>query len=285
MKNRIKGIMIAFLAVIILSPDSTLITLAGDVDGMTLVFWRGISYAIGVIIIVYLMYGSKSVDLCINIGTGGVIIGLLSGVATATFVFAIQNTSIAHTLIIISTAPVMIAIFSWFMIKEKINLASAASIVLVFIGIYIVMSDNFGESNIKGDLFALFTAIVMGITFTMTRKYKDINMIPTNIIGGFVAALLAFLYVDTLYLPTDAMLYTLLSGIILSISFSMIVIAPRYAPATDVGMIIPLETVFGSFIAWIVLNNVPSLQAFIGGFIVLFTLILYAWYCSKIPES
>lgn len=286
MTNRIKGILIAFLAVIILSVDSTLITLAGDVDGIAMVFWRGVSYSLGVVVIVAVMYRSKSFALCKSIGNGGLIIGVLSGFATATFVFAIQNTSIANTLIIISTAPVMIAIFSWFMIKEKITIVSAISIVLVFIGIYIVMngSPNQDNSNIKGDLFALLTAVIMGITFTMTRKYKNINMIPTNIIGGFVAAIIAIFCTETVYLPAEPMLYTLISGVILSISFSMIVIAPRYTSATNVGMIMPLETVFGSLVAWVVLNEIPSSNAFIGGSVVFFTLLFYVLYCSKTEQ-
>lgn len=309
MNNRIKGIIIAFLAIIILSPDATLITLAGDVKGMTLVFWRGISYCFMVILIMFLMYKYDAIDMCLSIGKSGIIIGVLSGIATTSFVLAIQNTSIANTLIIISSAPVMIAIFSWFMIKEKINIVSATAIIMVFIGIYIVMSDDVQNSNIVGDLLALLTAVIMGISFTMTRKYKNINMMPTNIIGGLISAILAFIYLlvielanlskntdvgtnvltvlykNILYLPQESMMYTLMTGIILSISFSMLVIAPRYAPATDVGMIMPLETVLGLFVAWIFLNNVPSINAFIGGFIVISTLTLYTFYCAKTQKA
>jgi drug/metabolite transporter (DMT)-like permease len=223
--------------------------------------------------------------MCRNIGKGGLWIGLLSGVCTATFVFAIQHTSIANTLVIISTAPVMIAIVAWIMLKEKASLVTIASMVLVFIGIYIVMSGNFGGSNLKGDLFALLTSMLMGVTFTLTRKYKAINMIPTNIVGGVVAAMIASLAAETLYLPAEAMIYILTSGVILSVSFSMIVIAPRYMPAAEVGMIMPLETVLGSLIAWLVLSEVPSSNALIGGAIVILTLLLHSWYSAHFAKN
>ena len=285
MSDHLKGILITVLAVVILSPDSVLIRMADANDGWTLVFWRAFSYAIGVGFILLIMHGSKTPAMCRNIGKGGLWIGLLSGVCTATFVFAIQHTSIANTLVIISTAPVMIAIVSWIMLKEKVSLVTITSMVLVFIGIYIVMSGNFGGSSLKGDLFALLTSMLMGVTFTLTRKYKAINMIPTNIVGGVVAAMIASLAAETLYLPAEAMIYILTSGVILSVSFSMIVIAPRYMPAAEVGMIMPLETVLGSLIAWLVLSEVPSNNALIGGAIVILTLFLHSWYGTHLAKN
>ncbi|MCS5590945.1 MAG: DMT family transporter [Gammaproteobacteria bacterium] len=285
MSDHLKGILITVLAVVILSPDSVLIRMADANDGWTLVFWRSFSYAIGVGFILLIMHGSKTPAMCRNIGKGGLWIGLLSGVCTATFVFAIQHTSIANTLVIISTTPVMIAIVAWIMLKEKASLVTIASMVLVFIGIYIVMSGNFGGSSLKGDLFALLTSMLMGVTFTLTRKYKAINMIPTNIVGGVVAAMIASLAAETLYLPAEAMIYILTSGVILSVSFSMIVTAPRYMPAAEVGMIMPLETVLGSLIAWLVLSEVPSNNALIGGAIVILTLFLHSWYSTYLAKN
>ena len=107
--------------------------------------------------------------------------------------FAIVYTSIANALVIISTGPIMIAIVAWFLLKEKSSLITWASMVIVFIGIYIVMSGSFGGKSLVGDFFALITAVMMGFTFTLTRKYKDVNMVPVNAIGGLIAALIAFL--------------------------------------------------------------------------------------------
>jgi len=47
--------------------------------------------------------------------------------------------------------------------------------------------------------------------------------------------------------------------------------------AAEVGMIMPLETVFGAYLAWIFLNEAPSMHVIIGGGIIMFTLIVHAW--------
>jgi len=289
MTNHLKGLLMTIFAVVILSPDSVLIRLVEDassaVDSWTVLFWRGLLYAVGVSLLVLIKYRSKTIAEFKNIGKGGLVIGFCSGISTGTFVFAIVYTSIANALVIISTGPIMIAIVAWFLLKEKSSLITWASMIIIFIGIYIVMSGSFGGKNIVGDFFALITAVMMGFTFTLTRKYKDINMVPVNAIGGLIAALIAFLMANKITVPAEVVGYIIAMGAILSISFSLITIAPRYMPAAEVGMIMPLETVLGSLIAWYWIKEVPSSNALIGGTIVIITLFLHSWYSTRLAKN
>ncbi|AXE61992.1 DMT family transporter [Candidatus Thioglobus sp. NP1] len=289
MTTHLKGLLMTVFAVIILSPDSVLIRLVEDaspeVDSWTVLFWRGLLYAVGVSLLVFIKYRSKTIKEFQNIGKGGLLIGFFSGISTGTFVFAIVYTSIANALVIISTGPIMIAIVSWFLLKEKSSLITWASMIIVFIGIYIVMSGNFGGDKLVGDLFALATAVMMGFTFTLTRKYKTINMVPVNAIGGVIAAFIAFIMANKIAVPIEVFKYVLAMGTILSISFSLITIAPRYMPAAEVGMIMPLETVLGTLIAWYVINEEPTANALIGGSIVIVTLFLHSWYSSNLARK
>jgi drug/metabolite transporter (DMT)-like permease len=289
MTNHLKGLLMTIFAVVILSPDSVLIRLVEDasseVDSWTVLFWRGLLYAAGVSLLVLIKYRTKTIAEFKNIGKGGLLIGLFSGISTGTFVFAIVYTSIANALVIISTGPIMIAIVAWFLLKEKSSLFTWTSMIVVFIGIYIVMSGSFGGDSLVGDFFALITAVMMGFTFTLTRKYKDVNMVPVNAIGGLIAALIAFLMANKITVPAEVVGYIIAMGGILSISFSLITIAPRYMPAAEVGMIMPLETVLGSLIAWYVINEVPSVNALVGGTIVIVTLFIHSWYSTKLAKN
>ena len=289
MTNHLKGLLMTIFAVVILSPDSVLIRLVEDasseVDSWTVLFWRGLLYAAGVSLLVFIKYRTKTIAEFKNIGKGGLLIGFFSGISTGTFVFAIVYTSIANALVIISTGPIMIAIVAWFLLKEKSSLFTWTSMIFVFIGIYIVMSGSFGGDSLVGDFFALITAVMMGFTFTLTRKYKDVNMVPVNAIGGLIAALIAFLMANKITVPAEVVGYIIAMGAILSISFSLITIAPRYMPAAEVGMIMPLETVLGSLIAWYVINEVPSVNALVGGTIVIVTLFIHSWYSTKLAKN
>jgi len=116
--SHLKGLLIAFFGIVILTPDAVLVRLA-DSDSWTVLFWRGIFFASGIIVILLLTYRSKAVNELINIGKGGVLIGLLTALGGTSFILAIHYTSIAKTLVIISISPIVVAIVSLIMLKEK----------------------------------------------------------------------------------------------------------------------------------------------------------------------
>ena len=279
MNNHLKGLLIAFFGIVILTPDAVLVRLA-DSNSWTVLFWRGIFFATGIIVILLLTYRSKAVNELINIGKGGVLIGILTALGGTSFILAIHYTSIAKTLVIISTSPIMVAIISLLMLKEKPEFYTWISMIIVFIGIYIVMAGDSGGMNLMGNFFALVSVIIGGFSFTLLRKYKNVNMVPAMAVNGIVIAFIGFIFADSLVLSSQSMLYIFASGIVLAVSFSLITIAPQYIPAPEVAMFFPLGTVLGTLIAWIVLKEEPSSNALIGGAIVIITLFTHAWYSA-----
>ena len=284
MNSHLKGLLIAFFGILILSPDAVLVRLA-DSNSWTVLFWRGLFFAAGIVVILLLTYRSKAVNELINIGKGGMLIGLLTALGGTSFILAIHYTSIAKALVIISISPIVVAIVSLIMLKEKPALYTWLSMILVFIGIYIVMSGDTSGVNLLGNFFALISVIVGGFSFTLLRKYKNVNMVPAMAVNGIAIALVGFLFADSLVLSSQSMLYILASGIVLAVSFSLITIAPQYIPAPEVAMFFPLGTVLGTLMAWIVVNEQPSGNALIGGSIVIVTLFCHAWYSTKLAQN
>jgi len=284
LNSHLKGLLIAFFGIVILTPDAVLVRLA-DSDSWTVLFWRGIFFATGIIVILLITYRSKAVNELINIGKGGVLIGLLTALGGTSFILAIHYTSIAKTLVIISISPIMVAIVSLIMLKEKPALYTWLSMIIVFIGIYIVMAGDKSGMNLMGNLFALTSVIVGGFSFTLLRKYKNVNMVPAMAVNGIAIALIGFVFADSLVLSSQSMLYILASGIVLAVSFSLITIAPQYIPAPEVAMFFPLGTVLGTLMAWIIIKEEPSGNALIGGSIVIITLFCHAWYSAKLSSK
>ena len=284
MNSHLKGLLIAFFGIVILTPDAVLVRLA-DSDSWTVLFWRGIFFAAGIIVILFITYRSKAVNELINIGKGGVLIGLLTALGGTSFILAIHYTSIAKTLVIISISPIMVAIVSLIMLKEKPALYTWLSMIIVFIGIYIVMAGDRSGMNLMGNLFALTSVILGGFSFTLLRKYKNVNMVPAMAVNGIAIAFIGFVFADSLVLSSQSMLYILASGIVLAVSFSLITIAPQYIPAPEVAMFFPLGTVLGTLMAWIIIKEEPSGNALIGGSIVIITLFCHAWYSAKLSSK
>ena len=284
MNNHLKGLLIAFFGVLILTPDAILVRLA-DADTFTILFWRGIFYAIGILIILFATYRFDTLKELKKIGRPGIFIGLLSGIGGVTFIAAIQYTSIAKVLVIISTAPIVVAVISWALINEKPRLYTWLSMLIIVAGIYIVMNGDSGSLNVMGSFLAIVSVIAGGFSFAMTRKYSNVNMVPAMIVNALVVSFVGLLFSNSFYLPFDSLMYVIAGGIILAISFSLITLAPRFIPASEVAMFLPLGTILGTLSAWIVINEQPSSNSLLGGSIVVLTLFFHAWYSSKLQTK
>ena len=284
MSNHLKGISMAFLGVFILSPDALLIRLA-EADSWPILFWRGIFYALGIIIILLITHQSKALNEVKKIGKDGLLIGILTGLGSVTFVFAVQLTSIASALIIISIMPIMTAIISWILLREKSGIFNWLAMLLVVIGIYIVMDGEPKGSSLFGNLFALASVTFGATGFTLIRKNKNINMIPAMGVNAIVSALIAAIFVESIRLPFDSMMYIFAMGLMVSLSFSLLTSAGRYIPATEVGMFMPLGAVFGTLAGWLIIDEQPSSGALIGGFIVLITMFIHSWHSNRVAKD
>ena len=284
MNNHLKGLLIAFFGVLMLTPDPVLVRLA-DADTFTILFWRGIFYALGVLAILFATYRKNTFKELKNIGRPGIWIGILSGIGGVTFIAAIQYTSIAKVLVIISTAPMVVAIISWVIINEKPKLYTWISMLIIVTGIYIVMKGDTGTLNVMGSSLAVISIIAGGYSFALTRKYSNVNMVPAMIVNALVVSFVGLAFSSSFYLPFDSLIYVIAGGILLAIAFSLITLAPRFIPASEVAMFMPLGTIFGILSAWLVINEQPSSSSLLGGSIVVITLFFHAWYSSKLQTK
>jgi len=58
MLNHFKGLLITILGVVILSPDALLVRLA-NTNSWTILFWRGLFFALGITLVIFLTYREK----------------------------------------------------------------------------------------------------------------------------------------------------------------------------------------------------------------------------------
>jgi len=278
--NRQKGLLIAFFGILVLTPEGILVKLANS-DSFTILFWRGIFFAASILIILLISYRSRTFNEIKGIGKEGLLIGCLTGLGGATFILAIHYTTLAKTLVIISASPLMVALVSFFLLKEKPKLFTWLAMLIVFTGIYVVMLGDTSALNLKGSLFALASVMTGGFSFTLLRKYKEVNMVPAMIVNGLFITLFGLFFADTLTLSSQAMAYIVISSILVAISFSLITIAPQFIPAPEVAIFFPMGTVIGTLLAWLILKEELSSNAVFGGTIVILTLFIHSIYSAR----
>jgi drug/metabolite transporter (DMT)-like permease len=62
---------------------------------------------------------------------------------------------------------------------------------------------------------------------------------------------------------------------------ALMFLGPRYIPAAEVGLMLLLESILGPIWVWLVLSEHPGTQSFIGGGIILSTLVINAVWIMR----
>ena len=126
--DQAKGLLLTAIGVLAIVPDSILIRLI-QADILTITFWRALIPGLLISTAVLLFYRKPTLSFIKSPGASGIIFIVTHSIGTLLFVVAIELTSIASALFIISTSPVFAAIISRIFLKEKISLRMIFTIV------------------------------------------------------------------------------------------------------------------------------------------------------------
>ena len=284
--HKMKGVLLCLCGIILLSPDSLLLRLIGA-DLWTLAFWRGGLSAVGLAVAVLLMEGRQpGQQQLLRLTRQGVVVAVSFAIANLAFIFSIQNTAVANTLVIMSLSPLFAALLSYFLFREPISAGTWAAAVAIFLGLTMVFYGSLATGGVVGDLAALVTSMCVAISLVLMREYRDISMVPALAWSSGLACLAALPFAFPASLSGTAFLLMLVLGlIVLPASLTMIGLAPRYLPAPEVSLILRLEALLAPLWVWLVLGEVPSRQTLIGGGIILATLICLSLYTIRMQRG
>jgi drug/metabolite transporter (DMT)-like permease len=196
---------------------------------------------------------------------------------TILFVVSIRLTVVANTLVIISSAPLLAAVFSRFFLREPIPLRTWIATLVSIAAIVTIFAGNVGGGTFSGDLCAVGTTCMLAGNLVIIRRARPVSMVPALALSGFLVAAAVSPFASPLSLTArDGGLLLLLGGFILPVSIGLITVGPRYLPAPEVGLFLLLETVLGPLWVWLVLNEIPSVATVTGGAAVLTTLAVHS---------
>jgi len=272
-----KGLLLTSLGVLILTPDTLLVRLI-DAEPFTLLVWRGVLQALGILVILAVLHRGHLAAPFRAVGRWGLLLAVVFSGCTLFFILALSLTAVADVLVIVAAAPLAAAVFSLVFLGEGVPARTWVAISLAVVGIALLVSEDLGSGSLLGDLAAGVCALCIGGTFTITRHARSVSMVPAMVLAGiFTAAValpIALLTESGAFFFTGAQLgYTLAMGlVVVPLSFALITLGPRYLPAAEVGLILLLETVLGPLWVWLVIGEYPGDLALVGGGLVVVTL-------------
>ena len=175
--------------------------------------------------------------------------------------------------LLIATAPALTALFAIIFLKEKMNKWGWIGIATSFFGVFLV---TLGESNGLqfdfGAILILIAAISTSAYFVLQKplleKYDALSMTTYVVCAGtffmlvFLPGLSQAILSAPLYSTLSVAYLGIFPGALAYVAWTQ---ALSKAPTSLVSSFLYLSPVLAIFIAWVLLNEIPSLVSLVGG--------------------
>ena len=246
-------------------------------------FTRGIT--IFCILNIYLFFeeGIKFYKNYFKIGFSGMIGGFGLGIAMITFIWSITNTSAAITLLCLAAMPFITALLGFLFLKEKISLNVWLAIIIAAIGIVTMALGNTTKGSLLGLSFGIASAFGFSVFSVSLRWRKETPKFTTVAIAGLFCAVVSTIMLinnNSSFLSSsyNEGLFAI-HGTIVCLGLILYSIASNAIPAAELTLLSLTEIIGGIFWVWLPIlgiNEVPSNNTIIGGFLIFMSIIYYS---------
>ena len=240
-----------------------------------ILFLRSFFFVIALSIFLITIYKKDTVKKLVEAGKPALAGGFFLSLSFIAFVISMTETTVANVVFIISTQTMFLAIFGYFILKERVSLIASLSIVLAMIGIGIMVGDSILTGSFYGNLVALAIPINFSILVIIIRKYPKLDMVPAVFYSGILSCFYGILFSESLVFTNHDIAMGFILGVPqLAFGFICITIGSKTTRATTIGILMLSETLCAPLWVWIFLNEIPPLSVFIGGFIIILAVII-----------
>lgn len=191
------------------------------------------------------------------------------------FVAATQLTTAANAIFLQYTAPVYVALFGAWFLKERVRPADWLSMAAIFAGMFLFFAGDLSPEGYLGNVFAILAGISFAAMIVLMRKQKDGSPVETALLGNILALAVGLPFIVS-ELGSGPVLDIQDWGVLaflgifqLGIPFILYSKAIRALTALEAVLIQTLEPILNPLWVFLVINERPGPLALVGGFIVL----------------
>ena len=199
---------------------------------------------------------------------------LCMALASTCFIFSLANTSVANTLVLMSTGPYVAGLLGWLLLGERVALRTWLTMGVALAGAVVMVSDSYGRGALVGDLLAIVMACSFATATVLIRRHPEIQMTPAAVLATALTALVALPLADPRAItPRDLALLAFFGVGQFGAGFLLFMAGARLIPAAQTSLIGMLETVLGPLWVWLVLSERPGTATVAGGALILAALV------------
>lgn len=268
--HHLKGVLLVGASAVLWSLGGLIVRSLDTADPWTTIFWRSVFATAALFLYLVVRDGRGALRLFRDMGLPGLLLGLCFTAASVGFVTALAFASVAQTLVIMSSAPLIAAVLGRIVLGERISPMGYLAIAGVMVGITIMMWSDFGaERSLVGGVIALGVALSLAGSVVVIRRWPHIRMTPATCTGAAFAMVVSFPLAAPLSVTGhDFALLAFFGAGQLGVGLILLVTGARLIPAVLSALLGMLEPILGPAWVWIFLGEEPTAATLVGGAIV-----------------
>ena len=269
------GISIIFVGVFLVSFGGLVVKSFETETAWKILFWRQFFFSITIIVFLLAKYKKNISKIFLKSNFISLIMGLGLFFGFVAFVYSMLNTSVANVNFINTTQVIFLTFFSFVFLKEKINLITLISILIAIIGVAIIFLNSLSEGDLKGNIIALAMPLCFAGVVIFVKKFPNVDLTLSGLIASLFVMIYALFTLDNIFISTNDFLLSISAGVFQTgIPFILLIIASKYISSSLIGLVMLMEALLGPTWAYIFINDIPTINVFIGGIFILFGVIL-----------
>lgn len=235
----------------------------------TPIFLTMIRYLLGGIILGIIL-NKKVLTITKHQLLGGTVCGVIFYFAYLIQVIGLKYTEPSKQSFLAALYVVMVPFLYWMIYKKRPDIFNIAAAVLTLVGIYMLTAGGSGEFN-KGDMITILSTVFYAVHITvigyLVKKMDPLILTFLQTITAGIIGLVVSLIMEPF--PTEFSAVSILTVLYLTIfctiaAYGLQIVCQKYVSEMKTSIILSLESVFGTLLSVIFLNDKFTKEMFFG---------------------
>jgi drug/metabolite transporter (DMT)-like permease len=260
-----RGALLVACAAVCWSSGGLIVRLVGT-SPWTTSLWRSVFASLFLAALLSVVRGRSIIAQWRDGGLPVVLVAACMAAASTCFIFSLAYTSVANTLILMSTGPYVAGLLGWIWLGERVALRTWVTMSVALAGTIVMVSSSYARGTGFGDLLAILMAASFAVATVLVRRHPEIQMAPAAALATALTGLIALPLAEPFAIsPRDFALLAFFGVGQFGAGFLLFMTGARLLPAAETALIGMLETVLGPLWVWLILSERPTSAALTGG--------------------
>ena len=195
------------------------------------------------------------------------------------YFYALKLSNVALGILSLYTFPVITALLEPLFVQSRLSWVQVFLGLLILVGVYVLLPEfDIENSQVLGVFVGVFSALLYALRTLLlkqhVKKYSGTVIIFHQMIIVSVLLIPFLFFMDVTAIPSQIPYLLILAVFTTAVGHTLFVKSLNFFEVSTASIISSFQPIFGIILAYVFLNEIPSVNVYAGGFIILFTVVV-----------